>query len=328
MLHLVERAGLGMLMGCGAALPLIGILLWRGMPVLSMALVFLAIGMAAGVLWGIGTRPSRVAAAMEADRQLGWADLLSSAILTHRQSPDDPWAGAVRAAADARCRGVSPSTVVLHRLGARTWGGIGLATALVLALGLIPTLVEPSRADRQPDVSSNPLASLTEQSQPLSVGRGSVPRGTATQQEPEDPNASRMSGIEPIASQMLERDSSRNADSPQHKSGTDSAGRGTGASESKLADQQHPLANTSGTQANQAAANGAESAGAGRSFNGITGSGNASGAAAGYGGTRRTSPPWQTADWPADSNRANAAVESGRIPDQYRDVIRGYFDRQ
>lgn len=327
MLHLVERAGLGTLFGCAAALPLVGILLWRGMPAVAVSLMALAIGMAAGLLWGVLTRPSRIAAAMEADRQFGWADLLSSAILVQSKAIDDPWAAAVRVAADTRCRGVSPSGVLLHRLGARAWGGIGLATALVLALGMIPTFAEPTRAGGRQNAGANPLAALAGETQSANVGSGTVPRRSAVQQEPEDPNSSRMNGIEPPPQRVEKAHSDGNVGNLQRATATDSSGRGTGASQSNTENPPSRLADVSGTGAKDISDRGKVASGAGQASAQGAAKGEAAGQSAGASNqARQPVPPWQSSQWAGDSQRANEAVENGRIPDSYRDVIRGYFE--
>jgi hypothetical protein len=325
-LRVAEGMGLGMLGGCGAALPLVIILLWRGMPAMGIAVAALIIGAAAGVLRGIIVRPTAIAAAMEADRQLGWADLLSSAMMVRSNAPSDPWAGAVRAEADARCRGVSPSTVVLHRLGARAWGGIGLVAALVLAMGIVPTFVAPAMADQQ-NAPRNPLDAIAEGPKAQPSPGGAVAHRTHTQEEPEDDRASRMNGVEqPPPPTAGQRDASADADRQRPNDAADPNGRGTGASQSKSANSANHLVAASGTQARPPTGGTHAAAGSGQAFSQAPNGVDASGESAGRSDSSRSVPPWATSNWAADSQRANAAVESGRIPDAYRDVIRGYFE--
>jgi hypothetical protein len=52
----------------------------------------------------------------------------------------------VIATADARCRTLAANDVILNRFGGRAWGGIGLAAALVLTLGLMSANPRPSVA--------------------------------------------------------------------------------------------------------------------------------------------------------------------------------------
>src|SRR5579872_2041700 len=107
--HLLERTGLGILGACLAALPLVLIVVWRQESAVPLTAAALALGATTGLSWGFLTRPGKLAAALEADRQLRWADLLSSALTVRARAADDPWALAVLATADARCSGISPS---------------------------------------------------------------------------------------------------------------------------------------------------------------------------------------------------------------------------
>ena len=323
-LRLLERVGLGTLGGCAAALPLVGILLWRGMGAAQVAVAVPLIGAAAGVLWGVLVRPTRMATALEADRQLGWDDLLSSAMSIPAQFSNDAWAAAVRACADSKCRGFSPSTIVLHRFGARAWGGIGLSAAFVLALGSIPSIVAPGRANDRQELDANPLAVLSG-APPHMKGAQVVPRRGSAQQEPED--ASLANAIDSMALPVANGESVADSTSSRGASASDSSGTGVGATQSKTAASPKPLG-VGGTEAGSSTTGGRTGAGAGRTSAQLPAAGEASGQAAG-GADRpaKVTPPWESAQWPADLLRANAALESGRVPDSYRDVIRDYFER-
>jgi hypothetical protein len=327
LLRVIERTGLGLLFGSAAALPLLGIVLWRGGDPLQVAGVALAGGAIGGALWGLLTRPSRMATALEADRQLGWADLLGSAMMIRARAAEDPFAAAVVEAANKRCRQTAPSALVLHRLGARTWGGIGLASALVIVLGLFPTFAAPTQADQQNDRVRNPLALLDSNEPPAALTARGVPRRTAAQQNPDDPNASRMRGDEagpsaPNATHANEADGSH-----RPSESADASSRGTGASQSKLTHPGQLNQPMAGSDARSSDASRQASGGVGRASDG-SGSGAGSGQTAGASSNEsRQAPPWRSAEWGASSQRAMDAVNSGRIPDAYRDVIRAYFDR-
>src|SRR5688500_16789163 len=90
LLRVVERVGLGVLAGCGVALVLIAVLVWRGRTAWAPPLWCLAVGAAAGLAWGIWSRPARLTAAAEADRQLGLDELLGTALTL--RGAGDPWA--------------------------------------------------------------------------------------------------------------------------------------------------------------------------------------------------------------------------------------------
>jgi hypothetical protein len=273
-------------------------------------------------------RPTLTDAALEADRQLRWDDLLSSANFIRAQATEDGWAAAVRACADAKCCAVSPSAVILHRMGPRTWGGIGLATAFALALGLIPTFGAQTRADDRKAISGNRLIELSGEAPVQTVGNGSSPRRSSGQQEPEDGNGSRMGRGTGLSSPRV--DGPKSAAGPSHelKSAADPAGRGVGAAQSESTTPPPPLSNATGTPASTNSAAGHATSGAGQTSSRLPGTGAASGDFAGQSQWLPNAvPPWQSSNWTADSEHARSAVESGRIPDSYRDVIQGYFDR-
>src|SRR4051794_28609040 len=110
LLRLTERAGLGTLAGAAAAVVLLALAIWKAWPVGgTVALAAVGVGTLLGLLWGVIRRPRPLAAAVEADRQLGLHDLLGTALVMRRQlnGADDPWAAAVLAVAEDRCRGLS-----------------------------------------------------------------------------------------------------------------------------------------------------------------------------------------------------------------------------
>src|SRR5213080_2065274 len=119
----LEAGGIGIACGCAASLLLALCLWWSGRDALVLCIAAIAIGGITGLAWGWLCRPSAMDAAAEADRQLELADLLGSALCSLRYA-GDPWHGAVVAVAEQRCAALSPSSVVLHRLGARAWGRI------------------------------------------------------------------------------------------------------------------------------------------------------------------------------------------------------------
>ena len=321
--------GLGVLGGCAAALPLLGILLWRGLPAISLTLAAVAAGALAGMFWGVIARPNLLAAAMEADRQLGWSDLLSSAIVVRRTASNDSWAAAVMAEADSRSRGVSPASVVLNRLGARAWGGIGLATALVVVLGLIPTYATSTQAG---DTSSARATSLIapDATEPRSVPQSEGNRRhTSDEQDPEDPTRSRMNSVEPVTKSQGDKSVGPSGDNSHHETtAVDPNGHGTGASESHVSNNSRPSVSHLATHARATGSGeGPVGGGVGESSANHNSGGAASGNAAGALSRSAQVPPWQSSDWPVDAQRAGHAIDSGEIPDSYRDVVREYFDR-
>jgi len=326
-LRVLEQAALGVLGGCVAAAPLIAIALWRGYPSLSLAVVALTAGAAAGLLWGLMTRPSPLSAAMEADRQLGWADLLSSALTTPRTN-GDPWVAAVAAAADARCRRTAPSSVIFNRLGARAWGGIGLATALVIVLGLLPTYAAPTRAGDSAADSPNSLASarLPESENPT---RSTSPvRRTPREQEPADTSATRLGhDISDSQHQARNSEAAGNDSARRQANSSDPNGHGTGASHSDVRDPGSLASSPNGTHARAARAGGDPSVGVGESSSDLPAAGSSSTGSAGSTPPKASVSPWSSSQWPQRAQHARQLLYSGQVPDAYRDLVREYFDR-
>jgi hypothetical protein len=287
------------------------------MPAMPLALASLALGAIIGLIWTVIHPPIRLTSAMEADRQLESADLLGSALLVAAKSRD-PWSEAVMAEADRWCAMHSSSTVLLNRLGARAWGGIGLATALLLVLALLP-VATTSNVAGQSGVSlfADEGPSLGSQ-----LGQGS-PRTPMQQKEPEDLHPSQITAPVEDAQNQEQQTSA----SSRRRPGSDAAaGRGGGESHSESRNQRGPTAAQTTGGGVDKSNSGRVAAGAG-SASGGNGSASESGTDASPANNLPGVPPWRSDHWSSDVNRANQAVESGQIPDQYRDMIRGYFDR-
>ena len=326
-LRVLENTALGVLGGCAAVAPLLAIALWRGYPSLSLAVVALTGGAAAGLLWGLMTRPTLLSAAMEADRQLEWADLLSSA-LTTRRANGDPWVAAMAAAADARCRRTAPSSVILNRLGARAWGGIGLATALVIVLGLLPTYAAPTRAGDSAADSRDLLASaqLAESQNPM---RSTLPaRRTPREQEPAESDASRLGHDGPDSQQQARNSETAGNDSARRQAeSSDPNGHGTGASHSDVRDPGSLSSSPNGTHARAVRNSGEASVGVGESSSDQLAARGSSTGSAGSTSPKVSVPPWSSSQWPQRAQHARQLLDSGQVPDAYRDLVREYFDR-
>src|SRR5688500_12027143 len=119
--RVIERIGIGVLLASVAGAMLVPILMWRGQSAMALAIFAIALGACAGLVWGATRRPTRLESAMDADRQLGLADLLGTALAIERDAAadaEDGWARSVRAIAEARCAEARPSSVIVNRLGA------------------------------------------------------------------------------------------------------------------------------------------------------------------------------------------------------------------
>ena len=257
---------------------------------------------------------------MEADRQLDSADLLSSAMLVENRS-EDSWAHAVTFEADHWCRSQSPSSVVLNRLGARAWGGIGLAAALMGVLALLPTYSVPSEAAQK----NGNLVSLQEESHDSSVKQyaSSQRKRSAPQQEPEDAHPNRMETKE----DALQKDQSQTpaTNNPSQKPDQNAA-NGNGESHTSVKNSNRLSAPQLATDSQTASSTGKEASGAGRSAVANDASKSAAGELAG-GAPTSFLPPWKSDHWAEDVQRAQSAIDKGQVPAQYQDVIRAYFER-
>lgn len=342
--RLLEWAGAGLLAGCAAAAGLIPVLLWNGRPAWGAAGWAAAVGVMAGLAWGLGRRPRMLDAAIEADQQLRLADLLGTAWCLHGRHDDNsvpmPWAASVLAMADARCAGLSPAAAVLRRFGARAWGGIGLATAMVLALaslstnssttlaggtGLVSNPARPQQATaRLPndrpiagapwDAPSRRRVGPTEgtderrRGMPLPLPEADRPDATATASEPRDRRGQSAAGTDGGGSGMARGNGNPAVATkppvPSNPPRSDAS--------------RPPLATASGI-----------ADGPGRSPQtsepGLTPDlGNHDAASA---GARADVPPWRSDTWASDVSRARIALDAGRVPVAYRDLVRRYFDR-
>jgi hypothetical protein len=325
-LRALERLGLCILGGCSVALVLMPILIWRGQGTGELLAAVLGVSGVAGAGWGLASRPTKLAAAMEADRQLGWSDLLGTALLLRRSETE--MERTVLAMAEARCAGTAASAVVLNRLGVRGWGGIGLAGALVVGVSLFGG--DPNRAAATGPRSWQEIEAMQE--------RGNAARKSASADyrrarpglggDDDDPlnSTSRTpdtaSGVAAAAN-----DAASNNGAGGAQEGT---GAGAGQSSSRAGGNKPDAHAAAGGDANANGANaGATSAGGGGMASQSTANGGGrSGSSAGANAARKAAPVWRGQGWPADQVAAQAAIQGGRVPDAYREMVREYFERE
>lgn len=326
----LERVGLCFLGGCAATLVLMPILIWRGQGTGELLAVILGAAAMAGIGWGLAARPTKLAAAMEADRQMGWSDLLGTAWMLRRGVAAEmaEMERTVLAMAEARSAGTAASAVVLHRLGMRGWGGIGLAGALVAGVSLFggdPNRAAAARAATGPR-SWQEIEAMQER---VNAARTSASADYRRARpglgaDDDDPSNSASTTTD-AASGAAASDASKNgAGGAQDGTG---AGAGQSAAHAGGGNTAKPIA---GGDANANSGNaGATSAGGGgtASVNSANSSGR-SGSSAGANAARKTAPVWRGDGWQADQEAARAAIQSGRVPDAYREMVRDYFERE
>ncbi|MEZ0267806.1 MAG: hypothetical protein ACAI43_24025, partial [Phycisphaerae bacterium] len=167
LLRVLERVGVCALLGSLICLMIMGLRLWSGQAIGWAPAIVMGASVLTGAAWGLWKRPGQLRAATEADRQLKLNDLLASAIATSHgtsvhagaertnfarsgapnPSPEISFAAIVLSLADAAVANARLSSLRLHRLGARSWGGIGLSVALVGVLALLGSDPPKSQAD-------------------------------------------------------------------------------------------------------------------------------------------------------------------------------------
>jgi hypothetical protein len=133
--HIGETVGQGVGVAAIAGGLLAAWAMWVGRDATLPVVAVFALGAVAGLARGVATLPSRLAAAAAVDRQLNLRDLLSSALAVGDST--EHWARVVVAQANERARALRLNDVVLRRLDARTWGGIGVASAMAVILTML-----------------------------------------------------------------------------------------------------------------------------------------------------------------------------------------------
>jgi hypothetical protein len=330
----VEAAGLGALAGCAIALLLIPLLIWRGQPPLLPAVVVVGLGALGGLLWHLSRRPTRLQAAMEADRQLELADLLGTAVgVREARAGEGPWEQTVLALAEATTRRHTPSQVLLNRLGARAWGGIGLAAALVYTLAALPSFStgadassdsrRAGRPNRTASLDAPHRATGSANRPPSNEAVSNVPSriGTETQS---------MTSADPDDAGENEANRTGTDTGRRGDDGGDRDGVGGGAAKARQPGRLNPLVTPPQGTVNRASVSpDGTTAGGGNVTGSESGKTNPthSGTTANPSRTANQTPPWKSDSWPQDVRRANEVIDSGAIPDAYRDLVRDYFDR-
>ncbi len=327
--RLAESAGLAVLGGCGLALTLLPVLLWRGEPALPVVLMMIALAAAAGLVAGIIRRPGLLAAAAETDRQFDLEDLLSTAWITRGQSSADAWAEIVIATADARCRTLAPNAVAFNRLGGRAWGGIGLANALVLTLGLMSASPESNKALAA--AGGEPISEWVAPSQAADVAaarsRSSAQQHRPPPRRPLNDRDERQEGPDLDAGRTTETAVQSDASPP--RAAAEAAGSGAGLATSPrpsnaAAPRIAPAA--SAVPVNRNDDPDRQSAGGGRSSAARASVDDVATGSTALASPAAPVPAWQSSAWAADREEALSAVRDNRVPDGYRDLVRDYFE--
>jgi hypothetical protein len=324
LIRIVESIALSTAVAAAAGLALMPILWWRGQSGLPLALAMLILGTTSGLIWGIARRPTRFAAALEADRQLNLHDLLGTVYLLADVAAD-PWGESLAVISDTRCRSLRPSAVVVNRLGLRAWGGVGVLGALLITLGLFTSRpIEVSAATSssatnphalrmiQPPVAIADQASSRAARPPGSGGTDDISNRGFEQDRPDDSPANALSKTNSAQNHAASADDS-------------AIGGGAAVTHSQQSPQESPPILAT---ADNPSHSGPAAVGAGQSDASAHSPGDFGGTSASHSrNLNPSSPPWQTSEWPADAAAARAAIGSGRVPDSDADLVRDYFQR-
>jgi hypothetical protein len=308
--RMAESAGV-----CGAIAACIGliivpILLWRDQPALGSAIILLIIGAAAGFLWACLHRPTILQAAVEIDRQLNLHDLLSTA-LRFDASHDEAFAALVIRQAEARCAQISLNQLILRRMGRRGWGGIGIVWALLLSLAMLSA--HPYLSEAHENISPQSSNLLAPNSvEPIAAATSAQP----AKSKPLTDHPLNNSEPSPDAKNSSADATSRSASHfVSHDGDGSAAGHSNDAKNSSL----NAFAPRTASVADIGLpAGGGESA--------VTNATDHSSIATGSAGaTPSSTQPWHAGNSSADQAQAMQEIESGQVPDQYRDVVRDFF---
>jgi hypothetical protein len=269
-----------------------------------------------------------LAAAEEADRQLRLSDLLGTAYLLLNRAGGDDFRDVVLAQAETQCRQASPSAVVLNRWGARGWGGIALALAVVTGL----SLVGPD--DRRSEARAGSPGGGVRSWRDLDAAdqRGNVTGSPSDRDYRRAKTGAGTDDADPLKSTISTPEpggTARTTKGPNAEPGNASDGAGGGAGRTPVKDNTASPANplVSGAEARNDGRGTA--GGGGKSTTQANGAGSTGGSSPGDGGNvRRPAPVWQSNGWPADQQAARSAVERGAVPEAYRDLVREYFERR
>jgi hypothetical protein len=317
-----EAAGVCLLAVCAITAPLLAILWWRGNSSTSATFfqvldVLFDLWIIASVAVALRRWPTVMAAAAEADRQFELADLLATTVVLDASDANgapDLMSGEVLAMADERCRSLSPSQMVLRRLGSRTWGGIGLSLALVSTLALIP--VRPSRLDAADGGDNTFMANALAATTPTPVAPAAGPNQHVTGVDPVSEGSTMMTTA------MADQATASQSSTIGHSQSARAEGTGGGESHSD-----RPAATP--TLPAVAAKHGGDSA-SGEAAGGSTdrASNSAGDVRSGVATAQsRATAQWRSSQSPREPSNDPSVAAPSRVPSEYRDLVREYFRR-
>ena len=299
-------------------LALLPIFWMRGESAMPLAMELLGGGIVLGFVHGIARRPSRLAAAREADSQLNLHDLLGTVLLM-AQIGDEAWRQNLAAFAEERCRTLRPSSVVVQRIGLRGWAGVGILSALLMTSTLLT--VRPASV-----TAGSPLAA-SDSAQSISIqipwGQNSEISSAPSQRSPGP------GGTDTISDRGFDADP-QDAQTPTtgdsgHSSGGISASSGAGVSTTanSVADAAAP-SKSDAQGANLQTGKIVE--GNGQSDSRIRAAGENNSMTASPEAGKKV-PSWESSGDSANLDAGGSPDDFSRSPDGDADLLRDYFQR-
>jgi hypothetical protein len=310
------RVGICLSLTCGAAIA-INLVFWNNSFKLAEILVFLCVGFLAGLGWSCVGRIPLLAAAMEADRQLGLKDLLSTAFQISRQS-DEAWRRCVLALADERAKELSASQIAVKFFGARSWTVLVLGIALSATLSLFSSTREHAIASSVSDIGPQ----RTNPELKSAAGEVSRPPG----QSPGDADSGRSFSGEVRTSDSANSDGGgKSQDGKSITSRTTGTAGGLGTTPVTVRD--NGAVPSSDGAASVASGSGETASGVGKTSPQPIGAGESNGGIAAPGGASAHAPaaPWESDQWSAAQASAIKSIQTKQIDPTYADLVRDYF---
>jgi hypothetical protein len=313
----LSRVGASIAIGIGGAssagLALMPIFWWRGESALGMVIGLLGLGAIFGTIWGISRRPTRLEAAVEADRQLGLHDLFGTIELLGSTDQSE-WGLALAAFAELRCRSLRPSDVIVNRIGLRRWAGVGILGGLLLTFALFSARPENSAA-----AAPSALSDSMQQNEDSGITGGSE----AAAERPPGPGGTDESN------RRFARDRADDSDGDaaprgnelSHASGMNaSVGSGSALTQTNSRGAQQEFRDGEGDHSHA----GDVAAGQGESDLNAGAAGRTDSKIAASTTPKSHVAPWTSAVWAADAQKA---INAGEVPDDDSDLVRDYFKR-
>jgi hypothetical protein len=322
MLRILEQAGLAIVLASALAVPLLAIAISQSLATLPILLFCGAFALLVAIALVIHRWPTRLQAAIEADRQLRFDDLLVTA-LNPAANADPDFTAMLHRIADRQCANHSPSEILLRRFGFRIWGGIALAVSLAVVLAVIPFAPTRSQAkDANASVLTTESAPETPDGSLLRSPAASVVNDPMS--EPLERDLSSLSDITVKPNLQTAAEPLGGHDKTQDRHGT---GGGSASSREKIAqDAQHAGSpgRTPKRATGDAAGGGAESS---RAFSGAQSDRTAGGTTFAARGSSVSDQWMGGSNRNADTHRDSQEQTPASVPAEDRDLVRDFFRR-